>query len=118
MIDEKFPEGICLRGLQSHCGGSKKKEAFYLYCRIKAPTILNRWNWRELGFQKIDYHLEETAKIWKCGGVPAMGIIKARNVKYDYIKYDDSGQPSESYRAVDDVNLDISKGRFISILGA
>ena len=46
-----------------------------------------------------------------------MGIIKARNVKYDYIKYDDSGQPSESYRAVDDVNLDISKGQFISILG-
>ena len=46
-----------------------------------------------------------------------MGIIKARNVKYDYIKYDDSGQPSEIYRAVDDVNLDISKGQFISILG-
>lgn len=46
-----------------------------------------------------------------------MGIIKARKVKYDYIKYDDSGQPSESYRAVDDVDLDISKGQFISILG-
>lgn len=46
-----------------------------------------------------------------------MGIIKARNVKYDYIKYNDSGQPLERYRAVDDVNLDISEGQFISILG-
>ena len=35
-----------------------------------------------------------------------MGIIKARNLKYDYIKYDENGQPSETHRAVDQVNLD------------
>lgn len=46
-----------------------------------------------------------------------MGIIKARNLKYDYIKYDENGQPSETHRAVDEVNLDICEGQFISILG-
>lgn len=46
-----------------------------------------------------------------------MGIIKARNLKYDYIKYDENGQPSETHRAVDQVNLDICEGQFISILG-
>lgn len=46
-----------------------------------------------------------------------MGIIKAKNLKYDYLKYDDNGQPSESHTAVDNVNLDIRAGQFISILG-
>ena len=34
-----------------------------------------------------------------------MGIIKARNLKYDYIKYDENGQPSEIHRAVDEVKM-------------
>lgn len=46
-----------------------------------------------------------------------MGIIKAKNLKYDYLKYDDNGQPTESHTAVDYVNLDIQEGQFISILG-
>ena len=46
-----------------------------------------------------------------------MGIIKAKNLKYDYLKYDDNGQPSESHTAVDNVNLDIRAGQLISILG-
>ena len=46
-----------------------------------------------------------------------MGIIKAKNLKYNYLKYDDNGQPSESHTAVDNVNLDIRAGQFISILG-
>ena len=46
-----------------------------------------------------------------------MGIIKARNVKYDYFKYDDNGQPTVSQTAVDHVDLDIKEGQFISILG-
>lgn len=46
-----------------------------------------------------------------------MGIIKARNVKYDYFKYDDNGQPTERQTAVNHVNLDIKEGQFISILG-
>nr|WP_317363717.1 energy-coupling factor transporter ATPase [uncultured Blautia sp.] len=46
-----------------------------------------------------------------------MGIIKAKNLKYNYLKYDDNGQPSESHTAIDNVNLDIRAGQFISILG-
>lgn len=46
-----------------------------------------------------------------------MEIIKARKLKYDYLKYDDNGQPLESHTAVANVNLDIKEGQFISILG-
>lgn len=46
-----------------------------------------------------------------------MEIIKARKLKYDYLKYDENGQASESSTAVEDVDLDIQPGQFISILG-
>ena len=46
-----------------------------------------------------------------------MEIIKARKLKYDYLKYDENGQASESQTAVEDVDLDIQPGQFISILG-
>lgn len=46
-----------------------------------------------------------------------MGIIKARKLKYDYIKYDENGQQQDCYTAVDQVDLDISQGQFIAILG-
>lgn len=46
-----------------------------------------------------------------------MEIIKARKLKYDYLKYDENGQASESSTAVEDVDLDIQSGQFISILG-
>ena len=46
-----------------------------------------------------------------------MGIIKAVKLAFDYLKYDDDGNVQEKQRAVDDVNLDISPGEFIAILG-
>ena len=46
-----------------------------------------------------------------------MGIIKALKLAFDYLKYDDDGNPTESYRAVNDVDLDIEEGEFIAILG-
>ena len=46
-----------------------------------------------------------------------MDIIKARKLKYDYLKYDENGQASESQTAVENVDLDIQPGQFISILG-
>ena len=42
-----------------------------------------------------------------------MEIIKARKLKYDYLKYDDNGQASESHTAVEDIDLDIRPGQFI-----
>lgn len=46
-----------------------------------------------------------------------MGIIKARKLKYDYIKYDENGQQEDSYTAVRQVDLDFAQGQFIAILG-
>ena len=42
-----------------------------------------------------------------------MEIIKARKLKYDYLKYDENGQASESQTAVENVDLDIQPGQFI-----
>ena len=75
---------------------AKKKRGFLSVLQDKNANMPSLELARKLGFQKNRLSpWRETAKIWKCGGVPAMGSIKARNVKYDYIKYDDSGQPSE-----------------------
>lgn len=46
-----------------------------------------------------------------------MGIIKAQNVIYEYIKRDEEGNVEGAIRAVDDVSLDIGQGDFIAILG-
>ncbi len=46
-----------------------------------------------------------------------MGIIKIKNLIYDYIKSDEEGNVESTVRAVDDVSLDIKKGEFIAVLG-
>ena len=48
---------------------------------------------------------------------PAMGIICARKVCYDYTTYDDDGNAIDTQRAVDHVDLDVKPGQFIAILG-
>ena len=44
-------------------------------------------------------------------------MIKARDVVYEYQKYDEEGNVSETKRAVDGVELDVKKGDFVAILG-
>ena len=44
-------------------------------------------------------------------------MIKAKNVVFEYQKYDEEGNVSETKRAVDGVELDVKKGEFIAILG-
>lgn len=44
-------------------------------------------------------------------------MIKAKNVVFEYQKYDDEGNVSETKRAVDGVELDVKKGDFVAILG-
>jgi energy-coupling factor transport system ATP-binding protein len=44
-------------------------------------------------------------------------MIKAKNLKYEYIKRDDEGNICGTITAVDNISLDIKKGQFISILG-
>lgn len=46
-----------------------------------------------------------------------MGIIKTKNVVYEYIRRDDEGNVESIDRAVDDVSVDIKQGDFIAILG-
>ena len=46
-----------------------------------------------------------------------MGIIKAVKLIHDYYKYDESGHIETTYRALEDVNLDVAPGQFIAVLG-
>lgn len=46
-----------------------------------------------------------------------MGIIKAKDVVYEYVRHDEEGNVEGVTKAVDDVSLDIRQGDFIAILG-
>ena len=46
-----------------------------------------------------------------------MGIIKAEDVTFEYIKHDEEGNVEGITKAVDKVSLDIKQGDFIAILG-
>lgn len=46
-----------------------------------------------------------------------MGIIKVKDLVYEYIRRDEEGNVEGITTAVDDVNLDISQGDFVAILG-
>ncbi len=46
-----------------------------------------------------------------------MGIIKARKLGYDYFEYEEEGKDPEVVHAIEDVDLDIQTGQFITVLG-
>ncbi len=46
-----------------------------------------------------------------------MGIVKAKDLTFEYIRRDDEGNVEGIVTAVDNVSLDIKEGEFISILG-
>lgn len=46
-----------------------------------------------------------------------MGIIKSRDLTFEYIRRDDEGNVEGITKAVDDVTLDIRQGEFVAILG-
>ncbi len=46
-----------------------------------------------------------------------MGIIKIKDLIYEYAKHDEEGNVESTVRAVDQVSLDIKKGEFIAVLG-
>lgn len=46
-----------------------------------------------------------------------MGIIKAKNLIYHYIKWDEEEKAEEISEAVRDVSLDIETGEFVAVLG-
>lgn len=46
-----------------------------------------------------------------------MSIIEAKDLIFEYKKFDDAGEIESVHRAVDNVNLEVNKGEFIAILG-
>lgn len=46
-----------------------------------------------------------------------MGIVKIKDLIYEYIRRDEEGNVEGITTAVDDVNLDIEQGSFVAILG-
>ena len=46
-----------------------------------------------------------------------MKIIDGKNLKFEYVKWNEEGQVESSMKAVDGVNLDIEAGDFIAVLG-
>lgn len=49
--------------------------------------------------------------------VNSMGIIKIKDLVFEYIRRDEEGNVEGITKAVDDVNLDIEQGDFVAILG-
>ena len=46
-----------------------------------------------------------------------MGIIRTKNLSFDYIRRDEEDNVESIKRAVDDVSLDVEEGQFIAVLG-
>ena len=46
-----------------------------------------------------------------------MGIIKTKNLVFEYIRRDEEGNVEGITRALDDINLDVEQGDFVAILG-
>jgi energy-coupling factor transporter ATPase len=46
-----------------------------------------------------------------------MGIIKAKNLLFEYIRRDEDGNVESINRAIDDVTIDVKKGDFVAVLG-
>lgn len=46
-----------------------------------------------------------------------MSMIQTKQLVFEYQKHDDEGNVIGTYRAIDDINLDIQPGQFIAILG-
>ena len=46
-----------------------------------------------------------------------MKIIDGKNLKFEYVKWNEEGQVESSMKAVDGVDLDIEAGDFIAVLG-
>ncbi len=46
-----------------------------------------------------------------------MGIVKAKNLTFEYIRRDEDGNVEGITKAVDDVSIDIKQGDFVAVLG-
>jgi len=59
--------------------------------------------------------LESAVRLKRAGG--HMGIVKAKNLTFEYIRRDEDGNVEGITKAVDNVNIDIKAGDFVAVLG-
>jgi energy-coupling factor transport system ATP-binding protein len=59
--------------------------------------------------------LESAVRLKRAGG--HMGIVKAKNLTFEYIRRDEDGNVEGITKAVDNVSIDIKQGDFVAVLG-
>jgi len=74
-----------------------------------AYVLLNKLETCERSCPWVDFRMSEE--------IIKMGIIKAKDVVYEYVRRDEDGNIEGMTTAVDKVSLDIEQGQFIAILG-
>jgi len=74
-----------------------------------AYVLLNKLETGERSCPWVDFRMSEE--------IIKMGIIKAKDVVYEYVRRDEDGNIEGMTTAVDKVSLDIEQGQFIAILG-
>ena len=74
-----------------------------------AYVLLNKLETCERFCSWVDFRMSEE--------IIKMGIIKAKDVVYEYVRRDEDGNIEGMTTAVDKVSLDIEQGQFIAILG-
>jgi energy-coupling factor transport system ATP-binding protein len=59
--------------------------------------------------------LESAVRLKRAGG--NMGIVKAKNLTFEYIRRDEDGNVEGITKAVDNMSIDIKQGDFVAVLG-
>ncbi|ACR71364.1 cobalt/nickel transport system ATP-binding protein [Lachnospira eligens ATCC 27750] len=59
--------------------------------------------------------MESAVRLKRAGG--HMGIVKAKNLTFEYIRRDEDGNVEGITKAVDNVSIDIKQGDFVAVLG-
>lgn len=67
---------------------------------------------------KISYNKRNLKKGFSYQEKEKDGNYKIQKLKYEYVKYDDNGQPCESYTAVKDVDFDVKRRTIYFNFGA
>ena len=59
--------------------------------------------------------MESAVRLKRAGGL--MGIVKAKNLTFEYIRRDEEGNVEGITKAVDNMSIDIKQGDFVAVLG-
>lgn len=68
-----------------------------------------------MGKETYPLFLESAVRLKRAGG--NMGIVKAKNLTFEYIRRDEDGNVEGITKAVDNVSIDIKQGDFVAVLG-